>query len=35
MMKQQFTHGLNENDMLTEIIFELTTMKDMSIVTSE
>ena len=36
-LKEQFIciHGLNDNEMLTEIIHELTTIKDMSVVTSE
>ena len=34
-LKEQLVHGLNDNDMITEIIYKLTAMEDMSIVTSE
>ena len=34
-LKQQFVHGLNDNDMLAEIIRELTKMEEVSDVTSE
>ena len=34
-LKEQFIHGSNENDMLTEIICELTTMSNTIIVTSD
>ena len=32
-LKQQFIHGLNDDDTLIEIIYKLTGMKDMSVVT--
>ena len=34
-LKEHLIHGLNDNDMLIEIIHALTAMKDMSIVTNE
>ena len=34
-LKEQFVHGLNDNEMLTEIIYKLTTMTNTSTVTSE
>ena len=33
--KEQLIHGLNDNDMLIEMIPKLTTMKETSIVTNE
>ena len=34
-LKEQFLHGLNDNDMLTEIIYKLTTMTYINTVTSK
>ena len=34
-VKEQYIHGLNDNEMLTEIICELTTLTDIGTVTSE
>ena len=34
-LKEQFIHGLNDNDMLTEIIRELTKAEENTAVTSE
>ena len=34
-LKEQFIHGLKDNDMLTEIIHELTTVRDTSMITSD
>ena len=34
-LKEQFIHGLNDDEMLTELIHKLTAIKSTSIVTSE
>ena len=34
-LKKQLIHGLNDDNMLIDIIHELTTIKDLSVVTRE